>query len=50
MVGSLEVDAPEVTINRQPAMVIRPPVLRGRAGLRPPLAASPTSTETFVSR
>jgi len=26
MVGSLEVDAPEVTINRQPAMVIRPPV------------------------
>src|SRR6516164_6432937 len=26
MVGSLEVDAPEVAINRQPAMVIRPPL------------------------
>src|SRR5579871_6663555 len=26
MVGSLEVDAPEVAINRQPAIVIRPPV------------------------
>jgi hypothetical protein len=49
MIGSLEVDAPEVAINRQPAMAIRPP-LKGRAGSRPPLAASPTSTETFVSR
>ena len=29
MVGSLEVDAPEVTINRQPAVVIRPP-LKGK--------------------
>jgi hypothetical protein len=26
MVGSLEVDAPEVAINRQPAIVIRPPI------------------------
>src|SRR3974377_1336983 len=26
MVGSLEVDAPEVTINREPAMVITPPL------------------------
>ena len=26
MVGSLEVDAPEVAINRRPAMVIRPPL------------------------
>src|SRR5262244_624035 len=32
MVGSLEVDAPEVTINRQPAMVIRPP-LKGKGWL-----------------
>jgi hypothetical protein len=48
-VGSLEVNAPEVTINRQPAMVIRPP-LKGKAGSRPLLAASPMSTETFVSR
>src|SRR6516162_11317509 len=40
MVGSLEVDAPEVAINRRPAIVIRPP-FRGMAGLRPPLAASP---------
>jgi hypothetical protein len=47
MVGSLEVNAPEVAINRQPAMVIRPP-LRGRAGSRPALAAGRTSIETFV--
>src|SRR5215472_4262470 len=26
MVGSLEVDAPEVTINRQPVIVVRPPL------------------------
>jgi Peptidase family M23 len=32
MVGSLEVDAPEVAINRQPAMVIRPP-LKGKGWL-----------------
>ena len=32
MVGSLEVDAPEVAINRQPAMVIRPP-LNGKGWL-----------------
>jgi hypothetical protein len=32
MVGSLEVDAPEVAINRQPAIVIRPP-LRGNGWL-----------------
>ena len=32
MVGSLEVDAPEVAINRQPAMVIRPP-LKGNGWL-----------------
>ena len=32
MVGSLEVNAPEVPINRQPAMVIRPP-LKGRGWL-----------------
>jgi hypothetical protein len=32
MVGSLEVDAPEVTINRQPAIVIRPP-LKGKGWL-----------------
>jgi hypothetical protein len=32
MVGSLEVNAPEVTINRQPAMVIRPP-LKGNGWL-----------------
>ena len=32
MVGSLEVNAPEVTINRQPAMVIRLP-LRGKGWL-----------------
>jgi hypothetical protein len=32
MVGSLEVNAPEVTINRQPAMVIRPP-LKGKGWL-----------------
>ncbi len=38
MVGSLEVNAPEVAINRQPAMVIRPP-LRGK-GWRP---KAPTS-------
>src|ERR1700752_4697358 len=32
MVGSLEVNAPEVAINRQPAMVIRPP-LKGKGWL-----------------
>jgi hypothetical protein len=32
MVGSLEVDAPEVAINRQPAIVIRPP-LKGNGWL-----------------
>lgn len=32
LIGSLEVDAPEVTINRQPAMVIRPP-LKGKGWL-----------------
>jgi hypothetical protein len=32
MVGSLEVNAPEVTINRQPAMMIRPP-LQGKGWL-----------------
>ena len=32
MVGSLEVDAPEVAINREPAMVIRPP-LKGKGWL-----------------
>ena len=32
MVGSLEVDAPEVAINRQPAIVIRPP-LKGKGWL-----------------
>jgi hypothetical protein len=32
MVGSLEVNAPEVTINRQPAIVLRPPV-EGRGWL-----------------
>ena len=32
MVGSLEVDAPEVAINRQPAIVIRPP-LKGEGWL-----------------
>jgi hypothetical protein len=32
LVGSLEVNAPEVTINRQPAMVIRPP-LKGKGWL-----------------
>jgi hypothetical protein len=32
MIGSLKVNAPEVTINRQPAMVIRPP-LKGKGWL-----------------
>jgi Peptidase family M23 len=32
MIGSLEVDAPEVAINRQPAIVIRPP-LKGKGWL-----------------
>jgi len=43
MIGSLQVDGPEVTINRQPAILIKSP-LRGMAGSRPPVAASPTST------
>ena len=49
MVGYLEVDAPEVTINREPAMVIRPP-LKGKGWLATTACASPTSIETFVSR
>jgi hypothetical protein len=49
MVGSLEVNAPEVAINRDPAIMIRSP-LTGRAGSPQVLAASPTSTEIFVWR
>ena len=49
MVGSLEVNAPEVTINRQPAMVIRPPV-KGRGWFATTACCKPQRPQTFVSR
>jgi Peptidase family M23 len=42
MIGSLEVDAPEVAINRQPAMVIRPP-LRGKGWLATSACCKPNA-------
>ena len=48
MIGSLQVDGPEVAIDRRPAIEIKPP-LTGTAGSRAAVAASPTSTEIFES-
>ena len=37
MIGSLQIDGPEVTIDRQPATVIKSPLRGGTAGSRPPV-------------